>query len=192
MDLGEHAETTRSGGAARTFISIVIMVALVIAITILLRLFVFIPYEIPSGSMEDTIRTGDMVFSEKISYYMRSPEYGDIVTFKDPEVAGRVLIKRVIATEGQTVDLVNGKVVVDGEVLDEPYVEGRASYELNHYAPGVQPISYPFVVPEGHLWLMGDNRTNSLDSRYYGAIPVSSLIGRAFCTYWPLNHARLL
>ena len=191
MDLGEHAETTRSGGAARTFISIVIMVALVIAITILLRLFVFIPYEIPSGSMEETIRTGDMVFSEKISYYMRSPEYGDIVTFKDPEVAGRVLIKRVIATEGQVVDLVDGKVYVDGVALDEPYTGYRPSYPLYRTANGVE-VSFPYTVPEDEIWVMGDNRTSSQDSRYFGSVKLSSVTGRAALIYWPFSDIGFL
>ena len=191
MDLGEHSETTRSGGAARTFISIVIMVALVIAITILLRLFVFIPYEIPSGSMEDTIRTGDMVFSEKISYYMRSPEYGDIVTFKDPEVAGRVLIKRVIATEGQVVDLVDGKVYVDGVALDEPYTGYRPSYPLYRTANGVE-VSFPYTVPEDEIWVMGDNRTSSQDSRYFGSVKLSSVTGRAALIYWPFSDIGFL
>ena len=191
MDLGEHAETTRSGGAARTFISIVIMVALVIAITILLRLFVFIPYEIPSGSIEDTIRTGDMVFSEKISYYMRSPEYGDIVTFKDPEVAGRVLIKRVIATEGQVVDLVDGKVYVDGVALDEPYTGYRPSYPLYRTANGVE-VSFPYTVPEDEIWVMGDNRTSSQDSRYFGSVKLSSVTGRAALIYWPFSDIGFL
>ena len=191
MDLGEHAETTRSGGAARTFISIVIMVALVIAMTILLRLFVFIPYEIPSGSMEDTIRTGDMVFSEKISYYMRSPEYGDIVTFKDPEVAGRVLIKRVIATEGQVVDLVDGKVYVDGVALDEPYTGYRPSYPLYRTANGVE-VSFPYTVPEDEIWVMGDNRTSSQDSRYFGSVKLSSVTGRAALIYWPFSDIGFL
>ena len=191
MDLGEHAETTRSGGAARTFISIVIMVALVIAITILLRLFVFIPYEIPSGSMEDTISTGDMVFSATIRYYMRSPEYGDIVTFKDPEVAGRVLIKRVIATEGQVVDLVDGKVYVDGVALDEPYTGYRPSYPLYRTANGVE-VSFPYTVPEDEIWVMGDNRTSSQDSRYFGSVKLSSVTGRAALIYWPFSDIGFL
>ena len=160
------------------------MVAVVALITIGLRMFVFVPYEIPSGSMEDTIMPGDMVFSEKISYYMRSPERGDIVTFADPQVAGRTLIKRVIATEGQTVDLVDGKVVVSGVTLDESYTSGRESFPLERTAPGVD-VTFPYTVPAGHVWVMGDNRTASQDSRYFGAIPISSITGRAAVVYWP-------
>ena len=190
MDSGEHAEKSQ-GSTLRGWISVFIMVALVALITLGLRTFVFVPYEIPSGSMEETIMTGDMIFSEKVSYYLRAPQRGDIVTFDDPEVAGRTLIKRVIATGGQTVDLVDGKVVVDGVVLDEPYTNGKESNPLAHTASDVS-LSYPFTVPEGHLWVMGDNRTASQDSRFFGAIPASAVSGRAAMVYWPFNEIKLL
>ncbi len=114
--------------------------------------------------MEDTIEVGDLVFSEKLSYYTSEPQKGDIVTFADPLVSNRTPIKRVIATGGQTVDLQNGKVVVDGVVLDEPYTENKVSEPFEKTAVS---ISYPYTVPEGYLWVMGDNRTNSQDSRYF-------------------------
>lgn len=190
MDSGEHAEKG-SGSTLRGWLSVLVMVVIVALITIGLRTFVFVPYEIPSGSMEETIMTGDMVFSEKISYRVRAPERGDIVTFDDPEVAGRTLIKRVIATGGQTVDLVDGKVVVDGVALDEPYTNGKESYPLAHTASDVS-LSYPLTVPEGHLWVMGDNRTASQDSRYFGAIPEESVTGRAAMIYWPFSDLKLL
>ena len=166
------------------------MVAFVFGLSWALRTFVFQPYEIPSGSMENTIMTGDMVFSEKISYYLRDPEPGDIVTFQDPEIPGRVLIKRCIAVGGQTVDLVDGRVVVDGVALDEPYTRGLPSEPLKT-ALGVE-VSYPYTVPEGHLWFMGDNRTNSNDSRYFGAVDEDTLTGRAALVYWPFNNFGLL
>lgn len=191
MERGQHAEHSASGGVPRAFLSIVIMATMVVVITVLLRLFVFVPYEIPSGSMEDTIKTGDMVFSEKITYYMRSPEHGDIVTFSDPEVAGRVLIKRVIATEGQVVDLVDGKVYVDGVELDEPYTGYRPSYPLYRTANGVD-VSFPYTVPEGEIWVMGDNRTSSQDSRYFGSVKLSSVTGRAAFIYWPISDVGFL
>lgn len=167
------------------------MVAIVALITIGLRLFIFVPYEIPSGSMEDTIMPGDMVFSEKVTYYMREPQKGDIVTFADPEVAGRTLIKRVIATEGQDVDLVDGRVFVDGIELDEPYTAGKESRPLTRTAADVE-VDFPYTVPDGCVWVMGDNRTASQDSRYFGAIPVSSITGRAAIVYWPLSDIGLL
>ena len=143
-------------------------------------------YAIPSGSMEGTILVGDRVYSERISYYLHEPEPGDIITFHDPAAPDRILIKRVIATGGQTVDLVDGNVVVDGKVLVEPYTDGKPSYPLTP-AYGTSLI-YPYTVPEGYLWVMGDNRTNSQDSRYFGAVDSKSVTGKAFFVYWPLDH----
>lgn len=190
MDSGQHAEKTQPR-LARGFLSFVTMVVFVLVFSWALHAFVFQPYKIPSGSMETTIMTGDMLFSEKISYYFRDPEPGDIVTFADPELPGRTLIKRVVATGGQTVDLVDGKVVVDGTVLNEPYTDGKPSYPLDTSARGVS-VSYPYTVPEGSLWLMGDNRTNSQDSRYFGAVPETSVTGRALAVYWPLESIGML
>ena len=190
MDSGKHAETSKTSWP-RFILSVVVMVGVVVLITIGLRMFAYSPFEIPTGSMEDTIMPGDMIFSEKVSYYMREPAAGDIVTFEDPEVAGRTLIKRIIATEGQTVDLIDGKVYVSGVALDEPYTSGRESYPLSRTAPDAD-VTYPYTVPEGHVWVMGDNRTASQDSRYFGAIPVSSISGRAAVVYWPISDIGLL
>ena len=188
MFSGQHAE--RQGSKTlRTVASLVVMVVAVVAISFGLRTFVFSAYEIPSGSMEDTIMTGDLVFSEKVSYYSGEPKQGDIVTFEDPLVSGRTLIKRVIATGGQTVDLVDGKVVVDGVALDEPYTEGKVSEPFQKTAVS---IGYPYTVPQGCLWVMGDNRTNSQDSRYFAAVDASTVTGHAVFTYWPINHIGLL
>lgn len=178
--------TSRGAGTVRSILEFAVMIVIVVAAVSLLRAYVIAPYEIPSGSMETTIMTSDRIFSEKVSYYSRDVEQGDIVTFDDPEQAGRTLIKRVIATGGQTVDLRDGTVYVDGEALSESYVHGLPSYPLTP-APGVE-ISYPYTVPEGSIWVMGDNRTNSADSRYFGAVPVSSVTGRACFIYWPLNR----
>ncbi|MBS6941298.1 MAG: signal peptidase I, partial [Slackia piriformis] len=116
MSYGQHA-TPRSRGVLRTVLSGAGYVALVIALVWGLQTFVACPYNIPSGSMEDTIEIGDNVWSEKVSYYFRDIEPGDIVTFNDPEIPNRTLIKRVIATGGQTVDLLDGVVYVDGVAL---------------------------------------------------------------------------
>lgn len=177
---------TRGSGAVGSIVQFIIMFIVVVAAVWALRTFVIAPYEIPSGSMETTIMTNDRVFSEKISYYGRDVQQGDIVTFDDPEVQGRTLIKRVIATGGQTVDLQGGTVYVDGQPLSEEYTHGLPSEPLSP-APGVE-ISYPYKVPDGYIWVMGDNRTNSADSRYFGAVPASSVSGRACFIYWPLDR----
>lgn len=185
MPVGDHAQAKKPG-MMRTILDAIVLVATVLVLSWALRTFVFQAYEIPSESMEPTIhgneQVHDMVFSEKITYYTSSPKAGDIVTFTDPEVPSRTLIKRVIATGGQTVDLQDGKVVVDGKALNEPYVHGSASYEL----PG-SALSFPYKVPEGCLWVMGDNREYSQDSRWFGPISQDSVTGRAVFIYWPIS-----
>ncbi len=186
----DHHAPSRSRGVVRTLFSWVLYIAFIIVVVFALQKFVVCPYTIPSGSMEDTIEVGDNVWSEKISYYFRDIEQGDIVTFDDPETEGRTLIKRVIAVGGQTIDLIDGVVYVDGEALDEPYTGGKPTEPLET-ASGVE-ITYPYTIPEGYIWVMGDNRTNSADSRYFGPVPVSSVSGRAAIIYWPLNHIGVL
>ena len=191
MYSGEHAESSGTVGRyLRSAMSFVGMIALIIAMSWLMRTFIFGAYEIPTGSMETTIMSDDRVFAEKISYYLGEPAPGDIVTFDDPEIAGRTLIKRIIATEGQTVDLIDGVVHVDGVPLEEPYTNGLPSYPLVS-AWGVE-LTYPYTVPDGCIWVMGDNRTKSSDSRYFGAVPVSSVTGKAVFTYWPLDSIGVL
>lgn len=189
MYSGQHAHSKLSG-LGGSVVSFVVTIVFIVLLFLGLRTFVFQAYQIPSGSMESTIEVGDMVFAEKVSYRFGEPQRGDIVTFADPEIPSRILIKRVIATEGETVDLVDGKVVVDGVPLNEPYTEGKESLPLTP-AYGTA-ITYPYTLGEGELWVMGDNRTNSQDSRYYGAVDASTVTGKAVLIYWPFNHFGLL
>ena len=185
MNMGKHAKEQDSI-LPRSILNIVLMVTAVVVLSTLLRTFVFEPYEIPSGSMRTTIVEGDMVFSQKLSYYMGEPQAGDIVTFEDPSNENRVLIKRCIAVAGQEIDIRNGELYIDGVVQEEPYTNNLQTIPL------ASDITYPYVVPEGCICVMGDNRTHSQDSRYFGAIPVSSVSGKAFMIYWPLNRISLL
>mgnify|MGYP001042242480 CR=1 FL=1 len=180
MFSGQHAERQGSK-VARSLLSIVIMVLVVFGLSRLLNTFVFGAYEIPSGSMEDTIEVGDLVFSEKLSYYTSEPQKGDIVTFADPLVSNRTLIKRVIATAGQTVDIdFNlGRVYVDGVMLEEDYIN-----DLTYREEGTV---FPLTVPEGEVFLMGDNRNHSNDSRdsSLGTVDTRLLIGKAVFLVFP-------
>ena len=163
-------------------IEFLIMLACAIILAILMRIFVIESYQVPSGSMMETIHIGDRLIGEKVSYRFTEPKRGDIVTFMDDGGAqgADILVKRVIATAGQTVDFTeDGKVVVDGEVLDEPYTLGKPSYPLD------SSITYPYQVPEGHIWVMGDNRTNSGDSRVFGAVSLDVVTSHVIFIYWP-------
>jgi signal peptidase I len=183
---GRHAKENEPSKGRGTF-DLIIIVVIAIAITFLVRTFVVATYKIPSQSMTDTIQVNDRVFSEKVTYYFNDVQPGDIVTFMNPDGSGETLIKRVIAVGGQTVDLRGGHVYVDGARLDEPYTEGKPSEPLETQLAGVT-VEYPYTVPEGYIWVMGDNRTNSKDSRYFGAVSEESVTGRACYTYWPLSN----
>ena len=165
------------------FPGLVLTLVLAIILTLIVRTFIIDSYEIPSGSMEQTIKVGDRVIGEKISYRFRDPRPGEIVTF-DREQDGQttILIKRVIATEGQVVDLVDGIVYVDGVALDEPYTLGLPSYPLQDEGLG---ITYPYTVPDGYIWVMGDNRVNSRDSRAIGPVAVEDVNSHAVVIFWP-------
>ena len=160
-----------------------------IVITILLRFFVFDVFTVPTGSMLDTIQEGDLLVGEKITLHFDPPKRGDVVTFYSPIKKDTMLVKRVIATAGQTVDLRDGAVYVDGEKLDEPYTEGKPSTSLADQ-PGARITDYPYTVPDGCVFVMGDNRTNSLDSRFFGPVPLETITTKTLFIFWPFNHAR--
>ena len=187
----EKPSKTRGQRLLREVIEFIIIIAAALVLTALLRTFVFDQYEIPTGSMTPTIEINDRVFAEKISYHFSDVNPGDIVTFLNPYPAPNkvdaVLIKRVIAIEGQTVDFLNGQVVVDGQALDEPYTHGLPSEPLANQKPGVD-LTFPYQVPEDEIWVMGDNRINSLDSRYFGSIEEDNVLGRAILRVWPLDR----
>lgn len=171
----------------KTIIVSLILVSVIFLFSWFLREFVLQSYQISSGSMEKTLMTLDMVFAEKVSTKISKPKPGQIITFDDPLVSGRVLIKRVIATEGQTIDIKNNKLYIDNEEQTEPYVNNLPTTKLSS-----SKISFPYTVPEKSVWVMGDNRTNSQDSRYFGAIPEDSIIGRGVCVYWPFENFKIL
>lgn len=146
-----------------------------------IKAFIVQPFVIPTGSMRPTILEQDRVLAEKLTYrFSREPQPGDVVVFDDPMAQHPQLIKRVVAVAGQTVDVRDNTVYVDGEPLTEPYTHGKPT------TPGT--VELPVTVPEGYVWLMGDNRPNSGDSRFFGPRPVSTVRGRAMWTYWPLSR----
>ena len=149
------------------------VIAIALVATFLIRTFVVEPFVVPTGSMESTIEIGDQILAQKVSLELGQPvKQGDIVVFHNPDGTSEhdVLVKRVIATAAQTVDLQDGM-----------------SWPLSVQAPGAQ-VSYPYTVPDGCVWVMGDNRENSADSRYFGPVDRSDLIAVALVRYWPLNR----
>jgi signal peptidase I len=144
------------------------------------------PFYVGSGSMEPTLHgcqgcTNDRVLINKLAYDLKEPERGDIVLFRDPEGGAEPLIKRIVGLPGDTVAVRHGKLVLNGETRKEPYVVNRACVK------GVpKTCSFgPVTVPKGHVFVMGDNRARSYDSRFFGPVPERSLIGEALFRFWP-------
>ena len=174
--------------------------ALFVAGTLALIAHTFIakPFAIPSESMRNTLQIGDMVFVNRFIYLYSKPKHGDIIVFKFPgkyglmpweKVEGQYpktqwdrgphidFIKRCIAVEGDTIDIRDNKVYLNGKALVEPYIREPMEYkEIN--------ISLPYKVPEGYVFAMGDNRNYSWDSRYWGPVNMKFLKGKAFIMHW--------
>lgn len=173
----------RGQGIGRQILEFVITLAAALVLALALRTWVIEPFVVPTGSMLPTIQLSDQVLANKFIYRFEDPKPGDIVVFDDPMGEVPTLIKRVIAVGGQTVDLRDGKVVVDGKALDEPYTHGQPSDPLKG-----SDVTFPLTVPKGYIWVMGDNRTKSKDSRWFGPIPLKMVRGKAFFTYLPLDR----
>lgn len=179
----------KSGGSWLSGVmEFVVAFAIMLAAILALRTWVVEPFEIPSGSMLQTIQIGDRVFAEKISVALSDmPQQGQIVTFVNPRDPSETLIKRVVAVGGQTIDLRDGVVYVDGVALDEPYTNGQGTYPMRCDGKvQTTDITYPYTIPEGYFWAMGDNRGNSADSRVFGPVDASTVTGHAVFRYWPL------
>lgn len=174
--------------AKRQVIQFVAIIAAIVAAFLLLKMYVVTTYAIPSDSMENTIMEGDRVVVLQLPSYRESPTAGDIVTFTDPEDASTTLIKRVIAVGGDEIAFEDGEVYINDEHLVEPYVTGETSPPVDASGASHPDERWEGKLPYGYLWVMGDNREYSKDSRVFGAIPVSSVTGTAVAIYWPFER----
>jgi signal peptidase I len=167
-----------------------------LALTLFLRAFVIQAFRIPSESMVPTLLVGDFLFVNKFEYGpklpfthirlpgIRPPRHGDVIVFQWPQNTTKDFIKRCIATGGQTIEIRNKKIAVNGEALPEPYF-------TQHIDPSIHSREYdqrdnfgPVTVPPGELFMMGDNRDNSNDSRFWGPVNMDLVKGRAMFIYF--------
>lgn len=198
----KHAEEKNNGGESFGLRDTLVWCGIPIIVVLLIRVFLIGFYVIPSESMMNTIEPGDRVITSKLTPKVFDLKRGDVVVFKDPDhwlqqensgkLGGDFLIKRLIGLPGDTVACEGpGKPVT---------VNGTAIDESSYIRPGVVPSSFPFSVKvtAGHVFVMGDNRSNSADSRYHqddsshGLVPVSDVVGVGLVKYWPLNHISTL
>lgn len=158
-----------------------ILIAVVLAFFI--RYFIVELYMVEGPSMRPTLISGERLVVNKFLYRFKAPERGEIIVFRYPRDPSRDFIKRVIGVPGDTIEVKDGRVIRNGEVLDESYILERTKG------------SYPAAkVPEGHIFAMGDNRNNSEDSRFkdVGFVPYELIKGKAMVIFWPFDHIKTL
>lgn len=173
-------------------------IIIALALAFLIRTFVVQAFKIPSGSMEPTLEIGDHILVNKFIYGIKipftsirlfpleKPKRGDVVVFIYPLDPSKDFIKRVVAVEGDTVQIINKKLIINGAEVPDPH----AVYKDDTVFPAeVQKRDNfgPVTVPKGCLFVLGDNRDRSLDSRFWGFVPIEDLRGKAFIIYWSWN-----
>lgn len=187
------------------YLELPLLIVVSLAAAVIMKTFLFAAFYIPSVSMQPTLEVNDRIMVNKVVYDFRDPEIGEIVVFDNPLIdtpeaasfRGRAtrairdafgiraaevpddFIKRVIAVGGDIIEIKDQIVLVNGVVIDEPYIHPEAA--MHDFGP--------VTVPEGEVFLMGDNRNSSGDSRVFGTRPVDDMIGRAFVLIWPFDRA---
>ena len=168
----------------------VVVVALILAFGV--RTYVAQMFYIPSGSMMPTLQVGDRIVVDKLSYRLHGIRRGDVVVFRRPpleQAAYSDLVKRVIGLPGDTIASVGGRVYIDGRPLDEPWLPRPVPMTSPSPVPQPFSLNQPFTVPAGEYFVMGDNRTNSEDSRYFGPIRADLVVGKMAFVAWPLDDS---
>ncbi|MCX8032953.1 MAG: signal peptidase I [Thermoleophilia bacterium] len=159
-------------------LEIIFIVVAAFAIAMLVQAFVVKPFTIHQISMQPTLLEGDRILLSRLTYHFREPKPGDIIVFHSPVVEGEDLVKRIVAVEGDRVAIKDGVLYVNGVARDEPYLFERP----------FRGDMAELTVPEGKVFVLGDNRNNSGDSRFFGPIDKDLIIGCALCVYWPIGR----
>jgi len=148
-----------------------------VMIALLINLFMAQATRVYGQSMEPNLRTDQRLIVEKLSYHLHPPRRGDVVVLKLHHDNSELLIKRIIALPGERVEIREGRVFINGQVLEEPYLDQLTAGQMA-----------PKAVPPLHVFVLGDNRGFSNDSRSFGMVSFSDIVGRAFFSYWPLDR----
>ena len=189
----DRAEAPRK---ARWLRELLIVVVVAVGLAVLLRTFVVQTFSIPSGSMEPTLNIGDRIVVDKLAYDLHGVGRGDIVVFARPpgeDCAGPPvadLVKRVIGLPGETISLSkNGYVLINGKQLDETWLpESQQGTTYPGPSQNAYSLGQPYKIPANHYFMMGDNRGDSCDSRFWGPIPKSLMVGKVDLRIWPLSR----
>ena len=188
----------RVESSLRSMIEWVAVVVGALAVALLIKAFLLQAFYIPSESMTDTLNVDDRVLVSKLSYRIGDVDRGDIIVFEKPPAApGSItdFIKRVVALPGETITFVDGDVFIDGQLLNEPYLDSdtraNAGTIVSEGCTNT-PAADRCTLAEGWYFVLGDNRDNSTDSRSFGPIEQDAIIGRAFLKVWPLSDLSFL
>ena len=176
----------------QTFLDFIKVIACALFIALIIRSFIIQPYYIPSGSMLNTLHIGDRLFVTKFSYGihipfinkeiidMGQPEKGDIIVFPFPKDPSIDFVKRVVATPGDVVEIRNKQFYRNGKAVEEPYIIHSDPLIVNSHRDKFGPVT----VPAGQVFVMGDNRDNSRDSREWGMVDKKTIRGKAWVIFW--------
>ncbi len=165
----------------KELISFIFTFGIAIAVAVFINTFVIINANIPSGSMENTIMTGDRLIGNRLAYLFEEPKRGDIVIFKYPDDETQLFVKRIIGLPGEKVTVEDAKVYINGALFEEGYLKEEWVVDAG---------PYEFEVPEGCYLVLGDNRNNSKDSRYWlrTYVEEDKILGEAVFVYWPFSN----
>ena len=184
-----------------TVVEYVAIAVLAVLVALAVQAWLIKPYRIPSESMADTLRPGDRVLVNRLVYHLHSPHRGDVIVFRYPEDPKVIFIKRVVGEPGDVLQVRDGHLFVNGAVVAEPYVHSTGGSRDPTTAAGAiagstmrdpWSLTLAFTVPADAFFVMGDNRTDSDDSRVWGTVPRDAIIGEGFATYWPLSRLHSL
>jgi signal peptidase I len=188
VDDGDDADAvvgpSRGARRRRALFDWIVVIGIALLVAFVVRTFVLAHFVVDGTSMATTLHDGDRVFVNKLSYRLHEPNRGDVVVLHELQgTAERDLIKRVIALPGETIEVRNCEVLIDARRLEEPYLDPEVVTPGN--CGGDTPAT---TVPPDHVFVMGDNRAGSLDSRNLGPIDQADLVGRAFVVFWPRGN----
>ena len=184
----EGPQADRRSGLYRSLLEIPVILLISFALVFgFVRPVVASPYRIPTPSMVPTIEVQDRILVNKLAYDLHVPERGDIVFFENQEGGRTPLVKRVVGLPGDRIEIRDGRLLLNGERQEEPYAADKPC------APELSPTCSfgPVTVPEGHVFVIGDNRPHSIDSRFFGPVPEEDLIGEALFRFWPPGRTGL-
>lgn len=169
-------------------VELIEFIAIVFAILMIIRVFVAEPHKVSGSSMIPNFHDGDYIITNKLAGRVSTPVRGEVLILHDPLDKNKVFIKRVIGLPTETIKISSGKVYINDQRLEEPYLpQGTVTREQNFLRNEVEK-----TIPEGNYFVMGDNRGNSSDSRDWGFLEKDLIIGQAFLRYWPLDKMMLI